>query len=269
MLTSLHIENIAVIEQAGIEFRPGLNVLTGETGAGKSMVIDAINAVLGERISRDVVRTGSTEARVTAMFSEISSHTAAVLEEMGYPPDEDGLLLIQRTISAEGKGSCRINGQPTTAAVLRSVGRLLVNIHGQHENQALLSPERHVDYLERLGGLLPLHASFTAAYERYTDVCRRLDQLTMDDGAKARRLDVLRFQIEEIEAAALRPGEEEELKNQRQSVPQRRTDCGLPGRGEGAAFGRGRERRRSCPAVPRFGRTAERGQICGRTGKPV
>ncbi len=215
MLTSLHIENIAVIEQAGIEFRPGLNVLTGETGAGKSMVIDAINAVLGERISRDVVRTGSTEARVTAMFSEISSHTAAVLEEMGYPPDEDGLLLIQRTISAEGKGSCRINGQPTTAAVLRSVGRLLVNIHGQHENQALLSPERHVDYLERLGGLLPLHASFTAAYERYTDVCRRLDQLTMDDGAKARRLDVLRFQIEEIEAAALRPGEEEELKNQR------------------------------------------------------
>ncbi len=215
MLTSLHIENIAVIEQAGIEFLPGLNVLTGETGAGKSMVIDAINAVLGERVSRDVVRTGSAEARVTAVFSEISRRTASTLEELGYPPDEDGMLLVRRTISAEGKGSCRINGQPVTAAVLRSVGRLLVNIHGQHENQALLSPERHVDYLERLGGLLPLHAAFTAAYERYTDVCRRLDQLTMDDGAKARRLDMLRFQVEEIEAAALRPGEEEELKSQR------------------------------------------------------
>ncbi|HIW73760.1 MAG TPA: DNA repair protein RecN [Firmicutes bacterium] len=216
MLTSLHIENIAVIERADIEPQPGLNVLTGETGAGKSMVIDAINAVLGERISRDAVRTGSQEAKVTALFSEISAHTCALLEELGYPPDEDGQLLIQRTISAEGKGSCRVNGQPATVAVLRSLGRLLVNIHGQHENQALLAPEKHVDYLERLGGLLPLHAAFSEAYQKYTGLRRRLEQTAMDEGAKAQRLDILRFQIDEIEAAALRPGEEEELKNQRE-----------------------------------------------------
>ncbi len=216
MLTSLHIENIAVIERAEVEPQAGLNVLTGETGAGKSMVIDAINAVLGERISRDVVRTGSSEAKVTALFSSISPRTCAALEELGYPPDEDGMLLIQRTISAEGKGSCRINGQPATVAVLRSVGRLLVNIHGQHENQALLAPEKHVDYLERLCGLLPLHEEFSAAYRDYTALRRQLEQTVMDDGEKARRLDILRFQIEEIEAASLRPGEEEELKNQRE-----------------------------------------------------
>ena len=216
MLTSLHIENIAVIERADIEPQPGLNVLTGETGAGKSMVIDAINAALGERVSRDVVRTGSAQAKVTALFSDISSHTAAQLEELGYAPDEDGLLLIQRTISAEGKGSCRINGLPATVAVLRAIGRLLVNIHGQHENQALLAPEKHVEYLEKLGGLLPLRDAFRAAYGEYTALCRRLEEVTMDDGAKARRLDILRFQIDEIEAASLRPGEEEELKRQRE-----------------------------------------------------
>ncbi|HJD23702.1 MAG TPA: AAA family ATPase, partial [Firmicutes bacterium] len=216
MLTSLHIENIAVIERADIELQPGLNVLTGETGAGKSMVIDAINAALGERVSRDVVRTGSAQAKVTALFSDISAHTAAQLEELGYAPDEDGLLLIQRTISAEGKGSCRINGLPATVAVLRAIGRLLVNIHGQHENQALLAPEKHVEYLEKLGGLLPLRDAFRAAYGEYTALCRRLEEVTMDDGAKARRLDILRFQIDEIEAASLRPGEEEELKRQRE-----------------------------------------------------
>ena len=215
MLTSLHIENVAVIERADIEPLPGLNVLTGETGAGKSMVIDAINAVLGERVSREVVRTGSDEAKVTALFSDISAHTAGMLRELGYSPDEDGMLLIQRTISSQGKGSCRINGQPATVAVLRSVGRLLVNIHGQHENQALLAPEKHVDYLERLGGLSGLRAAFADAYREYTGLRRRLEQITMDDGAKARRLDILRFQIEEIESAALRPGEEEGLKNQR------------------------------------------------------
>ncbi len=215
MLTSLHIENIAVIERAGIEPDAGLNVLTGETGAGKSMVIDAINAVLGERISRDIVRTGSDQARVTAVFSSISPRTAAALEQVGYPPDEDGSLLIQRTISAEGKGNCRINGLPATVSVLRGIGRLLVNIHGQHENQALLSPETHVDYLERLEGLLPLHEEFTAAYGHYCEVRRQLDKTTMDETMKARRMDLLRYQIDEIESGALRPGEEEELRAQR------------------------------------------------------
>ena len=175
MLTSLHIENIAVIEQASIDLGIGLNILTGETGAGKSMVIDAINVVLGERISRDIVRTGSDQARVTAVFSDVSTKICKKL-------DEGGVLLIQRTISAEGKGNCRINGQPTTVAMLRTIGRLLVNIHGQHENQSLLSPERHVDYLEQLGGISPIHAEYSEAYERFSMIKRQLEQTEMDDG---------------------------------------------------------------------------------------
>lgn len=211
MLSSLHIENIAVIEKAEIDFDSGLNVLTGETGAGKSMVIDAINAVLGERISRDIVRTGSDQARVTALFTAISAKTCEALEKLGYAPDEDGALLIQRTIPAEGKGSCRINGQPVTVSLLRTIGRMLVNIHGQHENQALLSPEKHVDYLERLGGLLPLHEEYAGEYQRLCGIRKELEEATMDDAMKARRLDMLHFQIDEIESADLHPGEEEEL----------------------------------------------------------
>jgi DNA repair protein RecN (Recombination protein N) len=190
--------------------------LTGETGAGKSMVIDAINVVLGERISRDIVRTGSDQARVTAVFSDVSTKTCKKLDDLGYSVDEDGVLLIQRTISAEGKGNCRINGQPTTVAMLRTIGRLLVNIHGQHENQSLLSPERHVDYLEQLGGISPIHAEYSEAYERFSMIKRQLEQTEMDDGLKARRVDMLRYQIEEIESADLNPGEEDELKSQRE-----------------------------------------------------
>ena len=215
MLVSLQIENIAVIEKAAIAFDAGFNALTGETGAGKSIVIDAINAVLGERISRDLVRTGSRSAGVSALFTDLSAGAAAALEELGYPPDEEGALLVQRTISADGKGTCRINGQLATVSILRSVGRLLVNIHGQHENQALLSPERHVEYLDRLGGLLPLLEEYRAAYRTMCGVRSRLEAADMDEAEKARRLDMLRFQTGEIEAAALQAGEEEALTAQR------------------------------------------------------
>ena len=215
MLQSLYIENIAVIERADIAFDAGLNVLTGETGAGKSIVIDAINAVLGERISRDIVRTGSDEARVTALFSDLSPAAAEALREWGIEPDEDGCLLIQRTISAEGKGTCRIGGRPVTVSILRDVGRRLVNIHGQHENQALLSPERHVTYLDRLGGHAPLLEAYCAVYERLCSLRRELDKADMDETMKARRIDLLRYQIDEIEAAELTAGEEEELEASR------------------------------------------------------
>lgn len=215
MLVSLQIENIAVIEKAAIAFDAGFNALTGETGAGKSIVIDAINAVLGERISRDLVRTGSRSAGVSALFTDLSAGVSAALEELGYPPDEEGALLVQRTISADGKGTCRINGQLATVSILRSVGRLLVNIHGQHENQALLSPERHVEYLDRLGGLLPLLEEYRAAYRTMCGVRSRLEAADMDEAEKARRLDMLRFQTGEIEAAALQAGEEEALTAQR------------------------------------------------------
>ena len=215
MLTRLHIENIAVIEKAEIAFEKGLNVLTGETGAGKSMIIDAINAVLGERVSREIVRTGSERADVTALFTDLSGAACAALEEQGYAPDEDGCLLIRRTVGAEGKSSCRINGQPATAAVLREIGRSLVNIHGQHDNQSLLDPERHVDYLDQMGGLLPLREDYRASY---TELCRLRSErrkVDMDEAAKARRMDMLRYQIDEIEAAALQEGEEAHLMEQR------------------------------------------------------
>ena len=215
MLLSLHIENIAVIEKAGITFDAGFNVLTGETGAGKSIVIDSINAVLGERVSRDLVRSGSQTAQVTALFADISSTALNALKELGYEPDEEGMLLIQRSISADGKSSCRINGQPTTVALLRSVGRLLVNIHGQHENQALLSPEKHVVYLDSLGRLEEVRTVYRNAYQRLRSIQNELDKADMDETMKARRIDLLRYQIDEIEAAALQPGEEERLLNQR------------------------------------------------------
>ena len=153
MLQSLHIENVAVIEKTDIVFGSGLTTLTGETGAGKSIVIDAINALLGERITRDVVRTGADKAYIAGVFEDLPPTVVSLLEELELPPEEDGTLLIQRSITADGKGSCRISGRPTTVSVLRQIGRMLVNIHGQHENQTLLQPERHVEYLDRLGEL--------------------------------------------------------------------------------------------------------------------
>ena len=216
MLDSLHIENIAVIERADIQFDAGFNVLTGETGAGKSIVIDAINAVLGERASRDLVRTGSDTANVSAVFSGLSAPVASAIGELGFEPDEDGMLLIQRSISAEGKGACRINGRPATVSLLRAVGRMLVNIHGQHENQVLLNPERHVEYLDRLGNLSSLLEVYREAYHRLCEIRRQLKDADMDETMKARRMDLLRYQIEEIEAAQLQPGEEETLLSQRE-----------------------------------------------------
>lgn len=211
MLECLHIENIAVIERADIQFRTGFTALTGETGAGKSIVIDAINAVLGERTRRDLVRTGSETAHITALFNELSLSVVEQLENLGYPPDEDGNLLIGRTISAEGKGSCTVNGRPATASLLREIGKLLVDLHGQHENQALLSPETHLAYLDRFGGLEEQRYRYEEAYHAWRKVCRELQQVDIDETEKARRMDLLRYQIEEIEAANLTVGEEEEI----------------------------------------------------------
>ena len=215
MLMSLHIENIAVIEKAEIEFDSGLNVLTGETGAGKSIVIDAINAVLGERVSKELIRTGSDKAFVTALFSNISSAARDVIAECGFEPDEDGTLMIQRSIAADGKSGCRINGRPATVSLLRLIGRALVNIHGQHENQALLNVERHIQYLDRLGGLSAEKERYEQAYHHYCTIRKRLKALETDEGEKARRIDLLRYQIDEIEAAHLQVGEEQNLISRR------------------------------------------------------
>ena len=207
MLVSLHIENIAVIEKADIVFDSGLNVLTGETGAGKSIVIDSINAVLGERIRRDLVRTGSAQAHVSALFTGISEEApVAVLAKWA--------LSRMRMALGSSSGVFPPRGRVLAASMVvrppspccASVGRMLVNIHGQRENQALLAPEKHVEYLDRLGGLLPVRAVYETAYRRYCDIRHRLKKVDMDETLKERRLDLLRFQLEEIERGRSAPG---------------------------------------------------------------
>ena len=215
MLDCLYIENIAVFEQATIQFHTGFNVLTGETGAGKSLIIDAINAVLGERTSRELVRTGSDTARVTAVFTEISPWAEQQLVQLGFAPDDDGSMLITRTIAAEGKSSATVNGRPATAALLREIGKVLLDLHGQHENQRLLSPDQHLAYLDRFGDTALLREEYAAAYREWKRVKTELSSADIDEQEKARRLDILRYQIDEIEAAGLTAGEENELQERR------------------------------------------------------
>ncbi len=214
MLELLHIENIAVIEEADIEFRPGFNALTGETGAGKSIVIDAMGAVLGGRTSRDLIRTGSAKAFVSAEFSNVPTNLPG-LSENGFSPDEDGNLLLQREISSEGKNVCRINGRPLTVAQLRQIGSELLNIHGQHDGTQLLDEEQHGAYLDRFGRTDAPFTAYRKIYAAMTNLRNQINALQMDEAEKARRMDSLRFQIEELERAELQPGEEEELETRR------------------------------------------------------
>ena len=210
MLELLHIENIAVIEEADIQFHPGFNALTGETGAGKSIVIDAMGAVLGGRTSRELIRTGAEKAFVSAEFSRVPAVLPG-LEETGVAPDEDGNLLLQREISGDGKNACRANGRPITVAQLRRIGGELLNIHGQHDGQQLLNEELHGTYLDRFGRTEQTLVAFQKEYGAMTELKTQIKALKMDEAEKARRLDSLRFQIGELERAELVPGEEEEL----------------------------------------------------------
>ncbi|MBE6738175.1 MAG: DNA repair protein RecN [Ruminococcaceae bacterium] len=215
MLTELYIENIAVIEKTNIEFSKGFNVLTGETGAGKSIVIDAISAVLGRRTSRELVRTGASSAFVSATFEDIGEKAKNVLLELGYSL-EDNKLLIEREFTLAGKNICRINGRPAAVSVLRDVGQYLINIHGQHESYELMSPELHIGYIDALGSLSDLLSDYRVVYDEYKEVSRILNQKETDDRDRARRADILCFQIDEIEAANLTAGEEEALSSERQ-----------------------------------------------------
>lgn len=218
MLAQLHIENVAVIEEADLELTSGLNVLTGETGAGKSILIDSINLALGERVSRDIVRTGASAAHVTALFSGVSHAARQKVAESGYACEEDGSLLISREISADGRGSCRIGGRPATVSIVREIGRLLVNIHGQHENQALMSPEKHLRYLDLFAATEKPLADYQVIYSRLKHLEHELAQTETDESTKARRMDLLRYQINEIRSAALKPGEDEELHSRKAHV---------------------------------------------------
>lgn len=214
MLQHIRIENMAVIEEADINFDAGLTVLTGETGAGKSIIIDALNMVLGERSNRDLVRTGCDKAEVTALFVELSKPLLDTLYDMGYEA-EDGQLLIRRRISADGKSSCYLNGAPITVAMLRSIGRMLVNIHGQHDNQMLLSEDKQRDYIDAIGNLQTVKEVYLEAYRRYGTIARRLKKLRSDEADKEQRMDTLRFRLQELEGFAPWEGEWDELTDQR------------------------------------------------------
>ena len=215
MLELLHIENIAVIELADIAFRPGFNALTGETGAGKSIVIDAMEAVLGGRTSRELIRTGADKAFVSAIFSDVPENLPG-LTENGAAPDEEGNLTLQREISSEGKSICRVNGRPLTVTQLRQIGKELLNIHGQHDGQLLLDESRHLAYLDRFGQTAGSLAAYKKDYDVLCDIRKQLRALEMDDAEKERRMDSLRYQIDELERAELVPGEEEELNARRE-----------------------------------------------------
>ena len=210
----LHIENIAVIQEADIQFRPGFNALTGETGAGKSIVIDAMGAVLGGRTSRDLIRTGADRAFVSAEFSQVPDGLPG-LAETGTAPDEDGHLLLQRELTGDGKNLCRVNGRPVTVAQLRRIGEELLNIHGQHDGQQLLDEEQHLSYLDRFGRTETPLGRYQAAYGTMAELQSKIRALQMDEAEKARRMDSLRFQIGELERAQLVPGEEESLTERR------------------------------------------------------
>ncbi|MFR5994358.1 MAG: DNA repair protein RecN [Oscillospiraceae bacterium] len=210
MLDLLHIENIAIIEQADISFRPGFNVLTGETGAGKSIVIDALSAVLGQRASRELIRTGADHAFVSAVFSGIPQGLGA---DLGVADAEEWLL--QREIYVDGKNVCRLNGRPMTVTQLRTLGSRLLNIHGQHDGQQLLDEAQHILYLDQYGRYMPLQIAYQEKYSALQRIENQISALQMDEAEKTRRIDTLQFQIQDLERANLQSGEEEELLERR------------------------------------------------------
>ncbi len=215
MLKSLSIENIAVIEKADIDFSEGLNVLTGETGAGKSIVVDSINAILGERTSRELVRHGADYANVTALFQDVNQAVISAAEKMGIAC-ENNEIFISRRISAAGKSFCKINGCACTAAMLREIGENLINIHGQHDSQALLNPDFHYLFLDMLADDKSLYEEYRTAFKRLISVRKRLKLLTQDADTKDKRLEILNYQIEELTKADIKPNEWQELKNKQE-----------------------------------------------------
>ena len=211
MLTSLKIENVAIIESAAIEFGCGLNVLTGETGAGKSIVIDSINAILGERTSREIIRTGAQSAKVYAVFEDVNEKVKAFLDENGIDC-EDGVLIINRILNRDGKNICRLNGAPVTVSMLRELGGELIDIHGQHDSQSLLSPEKHCGFVDGFAENADLISDYREKYRRLCEIRYSLKKLTTDESSKSQRIDFLTYQIDELEKSDITPGERDELK---------------------------------------------------------
>ena len=218
MLKTLSIENIAVIQKAEIDFSDGLNVLTGETGAGKSIVVDSINAILGERTSRELVRAGSDFALVNAYFEDINEDVKLKLAEYDIPCEEDNSLLLSRKISVQGKSVCRINGTPVTVSILKDIGSDLVNIHGQHDSQALLNPEQHYRFVDAYAGCGELLQEYKLSFKHLLSVRRQLKELTLDADERDKQAELLDYQIKELTSADIKPGEWDELKKRRDVI---------------------------------------------------
>ncbi len=216
MLKFLHIENIAVIERSDTEFAEGLNVLTGETGAGKSILIDSINAVLGERTSKELIRAGCDSAEVSAVFGDFDDSAVKTLSEFGFSPDDDGNIVIRRRLSVSGKGIIKLNGIPVTATQLKDIGKNLINIHGQHDSQALLDPEKHIFYIDALADNTELLNEYYQEFRYLNKVRKELEASEIDEEEKKRQTDLLKYQINELETADIKKGEFAELKRKAQ-----------------------------------------------------
>ena len=214
MLSNIYIENVAVIEKASIDFDGAFNILTGETGAGKSIIIDSINAIMGQRMSRDLIRSGASSAFVSATFSDISDIACELLQECGYE-DEDGIFILQRQMTAVGKNVCKINGRPAPLSVFKRVSPYLINIYGQHEGYDFMTADSHIKYIDALGEYSDLLDEYKSKYAVYSDLRHKLLDLKDNIQDRERKIDLLQYQIGEIEEADLQPGELEELETRR------------------------------------------------------
>ncbi len=217
MLQTLYIENIAVIEKTSIDFNSGLNVLTGETGAGKSIIIDAINAIMGQRTSKDIIRTGENSAFVSAQFEDINEDVKSKLTELGFSDDE-GVLILQRTLNSNGKSNCKINGKPATVSMLKELSPYLINIHGQHESYELFSADTHIDYIDRYGKSEELLNDYSEKYKHYKSLKKKINEARTDESERLREIDLLTFQSNELFEADVQVGEEESLNTERTSL---------------------------------------------------
>lgn len=216
MLTNLRIENIAIIESATIDFGNGLNVMSGETGAGKSIIVDAISAILGERTSKELIRTGAEKAQVTALFEDITPNVTKLLYFLGIPVNDDKALHISRTISLDGRNSCKVNGCAVTVTMLKQLGKELISIHGQHDSQNLLNPECHYKYLDALADNEDLYNDYLEKYSAYSNLYKKFKALSQNEEEKQRRIEFLQYEINEIESAGVRIGEYDELCEKRE-----------------------------------------------------
>lgn len=218
MLTNLKIENIAIIEYASIDFDSNFNCMTGETGAGKSIIIDSINAILGEKTSRELIRTGENKATVSAFFTDVSQHTNSILADFEIETEDDNSLLITRVMTRDGRNVCKINGVNVTVSMLKKIGLSLINIHGQSDNQDLMSPELHYTFIDAVADNGDLRDEYFRNYSEFIAVRSDIERLTVDDARKARQIDLLTYQIDELEKADLHVGEKEDLLARRKVI---------------------------------------------------